>query len=226
MNDGNLADVTADDSTSSKYKSGIFKILADGDDGVFKDVKIVVSLKYLSNIFSSLEMPLINCKTHLEVSWTEKCVRSNIDGAATFKIKDKNLYVPIVTLSTKDNVNLTKQLNEGFKRSVYLNEYKSKIETKKINNNSNNNPQRFYLDAFFERVKRLFVLAFGNTFTAGAYNTEKDGPNRVKRDCHRKCFLPRANVTSYNVLIDGRNFYDQLINDQIKKYNEIRKIAT
>ena len=45
----------------------------------------------------------------------------------TFKITSTKLYVPIVTLSTNDNVNLTKQLNEGFKRSVYWNEYKSKI---------------------------------------------------------------------------------------------------
>ena len=55
---------------------------------------------------------------------------SNNDGATTFKITGTKLYVPIVTLSTKDNVNLTKQLNEGFKRSVYWNEYKSKVETK------------------------------------------------------------------------------------------------
>ena len=50
----------------------------------------------------------------------------------TFKIASKKLCVPsvCVTLSAKDNVNLTKQLNEGFKRSVYWNEYKSKIETK------------------------------------------------------------------------------------------------
>ena len=37
----------------------------------------------------------------------------------TFKITSTKLYVPIVTLSTKDNVNLIKQLNEGFERSVY-----------------------------------------------------------------------------------------------------------
>ena len=40
-----------------------------------------------------------------------------------------------------------------------------------------------------------------------------------------KYFLPRVNITNYNVLIDGRNFYDQPINDQIKKYDEIRKTA-
>ena len=54
----------------------------------------------------------------------------NVAGTTTFKITNTKLYVPKVTLSTKDNVSLTKQLNEEFKRSVYWNEYKSKIETK------------------------------------------------------------------------------------------------
>ena len=71
-------------------------------------------------------MPLINCKIHLELNWTKYCVMFNIAGASTFKTRDTKLYVPIVTLSTKDNVNLTKQLNEGFKRPVYWNEYKTK----------------------------------------------------------------------------------------------------
>ena len=74
-------------------------------------------------------MPFINCKIHLELIWTKDCVMSDIAGAATFKTTNTKLYVP--TLSAKDNVNLTKQLNEGFKRPVYLNEYKSKIESKK-----------------------------------------------------------------------------------------------
>ena len=71
-------------------------------------------------------MPLINCKIHLELNWTKYCVMFNIAGASTFKTRNTKLYVPIVTLSTKDNVNLTKQLNEGFKRPVYWNEYKTK----------------------------------------------------------------------------------------------------
>ena len=54
---------------------------------------------------------------------------SSVNGETKLKITSTKLYVPIVTLSTKDNVNLTKQLNEGFKRSVYWNEFKSKIET-------------------------------------------------------------------------------------------------
>ena len=65
-------------------------------------------------------------------------------------------------------------------------------------------------------MNRSFVLAFDNT----------ENGKKVERDSHRKYFLPRADITNYNVLIDGRNFYDEPINDQIKKYDEIRKIAT
>ena len=81
-------------------------------------------------------MPLINCKTDLELNWNNNCVMYGGDTYAvgdnvnnretTFKITSTKLYVPIVTLSTKDNVNFTKELNKRFKRSVYWNEYKSK----------------------------------------------------------------------------------------------------
>ena len=71
-------------------------------------------------------MPLINCKIHFELNWTKNCVMSSVAGVTAFQIKRTKFYVPIVTLSTKDNLNLTKQLNEGFKRSVYWNEYKFK----------------------------------------------------------------------------------------------------
>ena len=121
----------------------------------------------------------------------------------------------VVTLSTKDNVKLTKQLNEGFKRLVYRNEYKSKIDLKDLNNNEATDI-RIYLDAYFQGVKRLFVLAFDDT---------NNGANKVERNSYRKHFLPKLNITKYNVLIDGRNFYDQPINDRIKKYEEVRKIA-
>ena len=61
-------------------------------------------------------MPLINCKIHVELNWTEDCILSSAGDSAEFKIKVAKLHVPIVTLSTKDNVNLTKQLSDGFKR--------------------------------------------------------------------------------------------------------------
>ena len=64
-------------------------------------------------------MPLISCKIHLELNWIEEYILSSSGEPARFKITDTKLHVPIVTLSTKDNVNLTKQLINGFQRSVY-----------------------------------------------------------------------------------------------------------
>ena len=125
--DGNLADIITADSTSFKYKSSFLGGSTDaGTNRVFKNVTIAVPLRYLSNFWRSFEMQLINCKIHLELNWTKSCVMSNIAGATTFKITNTKLYVPIVTLST-DNVNLTKQLNEGFKRIFSWNEYKTEI---------------------------------------------------------------------------------------------------
>ena len=158
-------------------------------------------------------MPLINCKIHLELNWSKDCVMSTI-ADTTFKITNTKLYVPIVTLSSKDNAKLVKLLEDGFNRPVYWNEYLAKIETRNLDNN---NLARFPLDASFQGVRRLFVLVFNNT--------EGDA-KKVERNSHTKYFLPRVNVTNYNVLIDGRNVYDQPINDIIKQYDEIRKIAT
>ena len=157
-------------------------------------------------------MPLINYKIHLELNWAKNCVMSTApddnNRATTFKITSTTLYVPIVTLSTKDNVSLKKQLNEGFNRSIYWNECKSKTETKTVDNN--NNITTFPLDASFQGVNRLFVLAFDNT---------NNGSNKVRRNSHRKYILPRVDITNYNVFIDDRNFYDQPISNQIKKYD-------
>ena len=58
------------------------------------------------------------------------------------------------------------------------------------------------------------------------FDNTNNGANKVERDSHRKYFFPRVNITKYNVLIDGRNFYDQSTNDQIKKYGEVRKVMT
>ena len=214
---GNTANITTLNSTSSKCKSSILGNPAA--DGAFRNVKIVVPLKYFSNFWGSL----INCKAHLELNWTKNCVVSDIAGETTFKITNTKLYVPIVTFSTKDNVNLTKQFNEGFKRSVYWNEYKIKKESKDLDNE---NCRRFYLGASFQGVKSLFILAFNNSTVNFDGNPINNINNRVVRDNHRKYFLLRVHISSYNVLIDGRNFYDQPINGQIKNYDEIRKITT
>ena len=225
----NPLNVALDNSSTFKYRASLLgkATTAAGRDRSLNDVKIVVPLKYLSNFFRSLEMPLINCKIHVELNWTKDCVmyghNTYADGdndnnrVTTFKITSTKLHVPVVTLSTKDNENLAKQLNEAFKRPVYWNEYKSEIETKEADNNLT----RFSHDASFQEVNRLFVLAFNDTTQNVAGNPMNNIVNRVQRDSHRKYFLPRIDITNYN-----RNFYDQPINDQIRKYGEIRKIAT
>ena len=124
------------------------------------------------------------------------------------------MYVPIVTLSSKDYAKLEKLLRGGFNRHVYWYEYQTKKETRNLDNS---NLRRFPLDASFQGVRTLFVLVFDNTGS---------GAKKVERNSHTKYFLPRVNITNYNVLIDGRNFYDQPINDRIKQYDKIRKIAT
>ena len=72
----------------------------------------------------------------------------------------------------------------------------------------------------------MFVLAFNNTTVNVPNNPINNTNNRVLRNSHTKYFLPRVNITNYNVLINGRNFYDQPINDQIKQFDKIRKIPT
>ena len=103
-------------------------------------------------------------------------------------------------------------MTEGFKRAVYLNKYKIiSNETYDKNNNI-----RELLDSNYRGVKRLFVLAYRDQGSA----------NRVTADSHRRYFLPRVKIDNCNIEIDGRNFYDQEINDSIKQYDEIRKIST
>ena len=75
-------------------------------------------------------MPLVNCKIDLYLIWHKDCMISSVNAAAvqvvSFMITNTKLYVPVVTLSTKDNKNLTKQLSDGFKRTIYWNQYVSK----------------------------------------------------------------------------------------------------
>ena len=121
-------------------------------------------------------MSLINCKIHLELDWTKDCVMSTITNT-TFKITISKLYVSIVTLSSKDNVKLIKLLEEGFKRPVYWNQYKTKIESKNLDND---NFTRFPVDASFQEVRRLFVLGFDNT---------NNGDKKLKETVTLKIFL-------------------------------------
>ena len=185
-------------SSSFRYKSSF---ITDRNG-----VKIAVPLKYLSNFWRSLEMLLINCKVKLTLKWYENCILSSAETAATFAITDTKLYVQVVTLKIEDNAKLSELLSYGFKRSVYWNKYKAIFKDHAENSNI-----RERLDASFQGVKKLFVLAYAH------------GDNVTNEKSYRKYFLQRLRIKNYNIENDGRNFYDQSINDLIKQYGEIRK---
>ena len=200
--------INNDNAPSFKNKSNL--ITNTNADWTAKGVKIAVPLKYLSNFWRSLEMPLINCKVELSLKWIENCVltsaaigaNANATGAdsATFKITDAKLYVPVVTLSAEDNVKLVKQLNEGFKRPVYWNKYKV-IDNKVVAIAAANAEKhiRELLDSSYQGVKRLFVLAYDNTA----------GDDQVSVDFFKKYVLLKVKIENYNIESDGRNFFGQ-----------------
>ena len=134
-------------------------------------------------------MPLINCKTELSLKWIENCILSSSGTAATFKITDTKLYVPIVTLKTEDNAKLSKLLSNGFKRSIYLNKYKV-IDNILVEIATANDKKyiREILDSSYQRVKRLFVIAYNNA----------EGNNQVSITSFRKHFLPRVKLQYRN----------------------------
>ena len=157
----NNADVTNDDNASSfKYKPNLIgNTETNGRKG---GVKITVPLKYLSNFWRSLEMSLTNSKIELSLKWIENCIltvnpdANNNINKATFTITDAKLYVPIVTLSSEDNVKLSKLLNQGFKRPIYSNEYK--VIPNKIVEIAAINEEKYIrelLDSSWQGVKRL-----------------------------------------------------------------------
>ena len=121
--------MTIDNSQSFKYKAVLLEKTTDAvtnTNSSVKDAKIVVLLKYMSHFWTSLEMPLINCNVYLKLNWIGDCIFSSDGNTAKITIADAKWHAPIVTLSTKVSASLTKQLNEGCKRSVYCNSYETK----------------------------------------------------------------------------------------------------
>ena len=103
-------------SESFKYKTKITgKTPAAGNT---KNVEIAVPLKYLSNFWRTIEMPLINFEVNLILTWSKNCVISSTTEERKFKITGTKLFVPIVTLSTEDNGKLLQQLKSGFSKTI------------------------------------------------------------------------------------------------------------
>ena len=142
---------------SESYKSKIKVTGKTPANGNIKNVEIMVPLKYLSNFWRTLEVPLINCEVNVILTWSSTCVITISTGAGTFEITGPKHFVPVVTLSTQDNARLLQQLKSGFKRVISWNKYLSKPELLAKNRNLNH-----LVEPSFQRINRLFVLAFEN----------------------------------------------------------------
>ena len=131
-------------------------------------------------------MPLINCEVNLILTWSSTCVMTNSTGIGRFAITETKLYLPVVTLSTQDNVKLLQQLKSDFKRTINSNKYQSDPKTY---------TQNQYLNHFIDQgVNRLFVLSFEN----------ENG-----RTSHSRYYLPKVEIKDCNVETDDINFFDQ-----------------
>ena len=161
-------------------------------------------------------MPLINCEVSLILNWSRECVITSIErrvitntrkdtspANAEFQIKDTKLYVPVVTLSTRDD-NVLEQLNKGFKRTIKWNKCRSEMTNQTKTNNLN-----YLIDPTFNKVNRLFVLSFEN---------EED------RTSFSKYYVPKVEIKDFNVLIDGKSFFDVPVKNKEEAYKKIRTI--
>ena len=160
----------------------------------------MVPLKYFSNFWRTLEIPLINCEIELILTWSTNCVIIYTDvnnQVPTFTITEANLYLPVVTLSTQDNSKLLLQLKNGFKRAISWNKYLAKPELLAQDANLNH-----LIEPSFQGINGLFVLPF------------EDDPQRISNKRH---YIPNVEIKDYNVMIDGKSFFDQPIKNDKKK---------
>ena len=184
--DDNIAD-------SESFKSKIKITGKTHNNDNEKDVEIMVPLKYLSNFWRTLEMPLINCEVNLILTWSSTCVITTSTGEGRFAITDTRLYVPVVTLLTQENIKLLQQLKSGL----------SKPELLAQNPNFNH-----LVEPSFQGVNRFFVLAFEND---------------AQRTSHSGYYLPNVEIKDYNIMINGENVFDQPIKNNKLTYENIRQ---
>ena len=193
--EGNITIFNGTNNTDSfNFKSNIIgKATANNNNGNIAgrvDVEIMIPLKYLSNFWRTLEMPLINCEIEPILTWSTNCVIISTvinNQGPTFTITETNLYVPVVTLSTQDNAKLLPQLKSDFKRTISWNKYLAKPELLAKNANLDH-----LIEPSFQGVNRLFVLAF------------EDDAQRISI---KRYDIPHVEIKDYNVMIDGKKTF-------------------
>ena len=209
-------------SESFDYKASFMGNGVTHDNFTKNDVKVVVPLKHLSNFWRHLDTPLINCEVELILTWFKNCVlihkstrEANYDADpnvyeidnpenATFKITDTKLYVPVVTLSKQNDIQLLEQLKAGFKRTIKWNKYRSQMSIQPQNNNLN-----YLIDPTFTSVNRLFVFSFPRN------------NNTDSRYSFSNYYVPKVKVNDFNVLIDEKSFFDLSVKNEEEAYEKI-----
>ena len=138
-----------DEKTTKAESDEIDNPADDANKSGKKEVEIAVPLKYLSNFWRTLDMPLINCEVSLILTWFRECIITSMERRvintgrdfsstnATFQTTDTKLYVLVVTLSTENDKRLLEQLRTGFKRTIKWNKYRSEMTNQTKNNNLN-----------------------------------------------------------------------------------------
>ena len=205
-NDGDIVNFNKANATDSfNFKTKITG--QTNDDGEINGVEILIPLKCLSNFWRTLEMPLIYCEIERILDWSANCVMistNNANQVPTFTRTETNLYVPVVTLSTPDNSKSLPQLKSGFKKTITWNKYLIKLELLTQNATLNH-----LVEPSFQRINRPFVLAFEND------------DHRIS---NKRYYIPNVEIKDYNVMIDGKNFFDQSARNHKVTYENIRKI--
>ena len=120
-------------------------------------VEIAVLLKYLRNFWRTLQIPLINCKVTLNLTFSTNCVIPEVDRVTTFAIINAKRYVPVVTLSTQCNAKLLHQLKPRLKKMNDWNKYLPRVPTK-----AQSRYWDFIISPSFQGVNRLFLSLFEN----------------------------------------------------------------
>ena len=160
-----------------KYKSSVIEKVTNNDSNGnnTKDVEIVVPLKYLRNLWRTLDMPLINCEINLILTWSENYILTDITQAAIpaqgdnperpainaatyaiFKITGTKLYVPVVTLSFQNDNKLFRQLKTKFKETIQWKKYRPE------KSNQTKNKLNYLIDPTFIKANKLFDLSLEN----------------------------------------------------------------
>ena len=140
------------------------------ENGNTKDVKIMVPLKYSSNFWGTLEIPLIpliNCENSLILTWSANFFVTYAyveNQVPTFTINDTKLNVPVITLAAHDNAKLLQQLKLGFKRTINWNKCQSKVTILE-----QNRYLEYLIERSFQGENRLFVLIFESNTDRASY---------------------------------------------------------